>query len=370
MNIKKLFSLTKSADPMLLAVLFLLILGGFVMLASASGELGDAKFGDSMYFVKHQIVNGLAVGLLGFAATFFLYYRVYRKIALILLAVNLLFLVLVFSGIGITAGGASRWLQVGPISFQPAELLKLSFVIYMAAWLSNARAKRTHSVMRGLVPFLVISGVTAGLLVAQPATSTVIILLGTAVVIYFMSGAQFRYIAAIVAIGIIGFGALIYTSPYRLERIISFFNPERDVEGTSYHIQQARTAIGSGGIAGMGYGDGIAKQGYLPAPIDDSIFAIIGQEFGFIGAGIVVVLFAIFSLRLFWLAKNMSDSFGKLLLVGFGTIIAGQSIINIGAMSGILPITGIPLPFISYGGTALATFLTMSGIAANVSKYV
>lgn len=356
-------------DYILLASVFLLTAGGLIMLASASSELGSIKLGDSNYYVRHQIVNGLMAGIAGFLAGFFIYYGAYRRVALILLIVNLALLLLVFSGFGITAGGASRWIALGPVSFQPAELLKLSFMMYVAAWLAGRHAYRTESVRGGLVPFLVISGITAGLLIAQPATSTVVILLGAAVVTYFMSGARIRYIAAILVIGVVSFGILVYMTPYRLERVMSFLSPDQDAQDSGYHSNQALIAIGSGGMTGVGYGRATAKQGYLPAVVDDSIFAVIAQELGFVGAGTVVVLFAILSLRMFWIAKNIHDRFGKLLLVGFGAVIACQSIVNIGAMSGLLPLTGVPLPFISYGGTALAVFLTMSGIAINVSKF-
>jgi len=167
----------------------------------------------------------------------------------------------------------------------------------------------------------------------------------------------------------VGFGVVIFATPYRMTRIMGFLNQSADTENRNYHVNQALIAIGSGGLTGVGYGQSTLKASSLPAPTDDSIFAVIAGELGFIGAGAVVALFAALTLRLFWLAKRTRDNFGKLILIGFGAIIALQSLTNMAAISGLIPLTGVPLPFVSYGGTALAVFLTMSGIAANVSKY-
>jgi cell division protein FtsW len=165
------------------------------------------------------------------------------------------------------------------------------------------------------------------------------------------------------------FALVIYLTPYRRARIAGFLNQSANTQGSNYQVNQSLIAIGSGGLTGVGYGQSATKSGYLPAAIDDSIFAIVGEEFGFLGAGALAVLFACFGIRLIWLGVRMPDRFGKLLLVGFGTVIPLQAFVNMAAISGVIPLTGVPLPFISYGGTALAIFLTMSGIAANVTKY-
>ena len=356
-------------DYLLLASVFVLALGGLVILSSASSNIGEIKFNDSYYYLKHQIYFGLTLGIIGFLVAYFTHYQSYQKIALPLLLLNVGLLALVFTKLGVTAGGASRWLALGPVTFQPAELLKISFVIYLSAWLSSARANRSQRAVEGLLPFLVISGIIGGLLVLQPATSTVVILLTTGLGIYFLSGAKLRYVAAIVGLGALALTTLIVVTPYRMTRVMSFFDRDSDTLGTNYHLNQALIAIGSGGVTGVGYGQSTAKISSLPAVIDDSIFAVLGQELGFVGASTLVVFFALLVSRLFWMAHRFRDRFGKLILVGFGSIIALQSIVNIGAISGLLPLTGVPLPFISYGGTALAVFLTMSGIAANISKY-
>ncbi|RJP45676.1 cell division protein FtsW [Candidatus Parcubacteria bacterium] len=356
-------------DYFLLATVFILTVFGIAMLASASSELGKIKFDDSYYYLEHQVLYGLLVGLVGFGIGATVNYQHYKRWAFPLLIASIVCLGLVFTNLGVEVRNATRWLRIGPISFQPAEIMKLAFVIYLAAWLANPKMKRGKNFFQGLLPFLAISGVIAGLLILQPATSTVVILLSAGLVIYFLSGAEIKYILGTFLIGIIALGAIIYATPYRLERITGFLNQSEDTLGTNYHVTQSLIAIGSGGLGGRGYGQSITKVSYLPTPIDDSIFAVIGEELGFFGAGGLVALFAILTLRIFWLAKNVRDRFGKLILVGFGTIIAFQSIVNMAAISGLAPLTGVPLPFISYGGTALAVFLTMSGIAVNISKY-
>lgn len=356
-------------DYLLLAVVFILTLGGLVILSSASSNIGEIKFGDSYYYLKHQIYFGLLLGIAGFVLAYFIKYQFYQKIALPLLLVNVGLLSLVFTKLGVAAGGASRWLAVGPVTFQPAELLKLVFIIYLAAWLSNTKISRADTFAEGLLPFLIISALIGGLLVLQPATSTVAILLIAGLIIYFLSGAKWKYVATIVGLGSLALILLVVITPYRLKRVVSFFDKNGDALGSNYHLNQALIAIGSGGVTGVGYGQSTSKISSLPAVIDDSIFAVLGQELGFIGTSTVIVLFGILVFRMFWIASHSRDRFGKLVLVGFGSIIALQSIVNIGAISGLLPLTGVPLPFVSYGGTALAVFLTMSGIAANISKY-
>ncbi|TSC82349.1 MAG: Uncharacterized protein G01um101420_360 [Parcubacteria group bacterium Gr01-1014_20] len=356
-------------DYFLMALIISLALFGLVMLSSASSELGKIKFNDSYYYLKHQAINGLFIGIIGFLIAFKINYQAYKRFALPLLILSLVLLALVFTSLGVKTGGATRWLKIGPVSFQPAEILKLTFVIYLAAWLSNPKNNREKNFWSGFIPFLVIIGVIASLLLLQPATSMVAILIGTALVVYFLGEAKVKFLLAVFGLAILGIGLIIYLTPYRLERVKTFFSPRSDSLGSSYHINEAQIAIGSGGITGVGYGNSRTKTSFLPAPIDDSIFAVTAEELGFIGSGSLIAVFAALTIRLFWLAKNLRDKFGQLILVGFGSVIGIQSIINIGAISGVFPLTGVPLPFISYGGTALAVFLTIGGVALNISKY-
>jgi cell division protein FtsW len=356
-------------DYFLMALIALLTVAGLVILASASSELGKLKFNDPYYYLKHQITYGLSAGIIGFIVGIKIHYQLWKKVALALLLLNIAFLIMVFTAFGYSAGGASRWLRMGPIVFQPSEFLKLTFIIYLAAWLANSKVDRLRDPWSGLLPFFVICAIIGGLLILQPATSTVIILLTSGIIIYFLSGAPIRYLLAIGLVGFVAFGVVIWSTPYRLQRVLDFFNPERDILGSGYQRDQTLIAVGSGGLWGMGYGKSTSKATTLPTPIDDSIFAVAAQELGFVGASSLAVLFGLLVFRFFWLARNVRDRFGHLVLIGFGSVIALQSLVNMAAIVGLLPITGVPLPFISYGGTALAVFLTLSGIALNISKY-
>lgn len=362
------FSTVKKPDYLIVLCVSLLILFGLVMLVSASADLGKTKFDDSYFYVKHQIIYGLIPGIIGFFTALKIYYGAYEKRALFILGFTIVLLLLVFTPLGFKAGGAERWLQFGSITFQPSELLKLSFVIYFAAWLSG-NEERQKSLRHGLIPFIVLISIIGLILFKQPSTSTFAILAVTSGIIYLVSGAKISHIL----LGIVFAGILIlgisYLSPYRWARITTFFNPGTNLETSGYHINQALTAIGSGGLTGVGFGQSTTKIKYLPEPIGDSIFAIIAEELGFIGSALVIILITLLTIRILSLSKSVPDKFGRLLLVGFGSIIAVQSFMNIASISGVIPLTGVPLPFISYGGTTLAVFMTMSGIIVNISKY-
>ncbi len=362
------FSKQRNAPDYLIVFLTLfLVVFGLVMVASASSELGEKNFGDSYFYLKHQIFYGLSLGIVGFLAASKISYKHYQKIAVILLALNILALILVFTPFGVAAGGAARWLKFGPVIFQPSELLKISFIVYLAAWLSGKKERRSNF-FGGYVPFLIISGLVSMLLILQPTTSVVAILMISALVIYFASGAKFSYILGTVVLGLIALLVVSYFSPYRWERIKGFLDPHADTQGATFHINQALIAIGSGGLTGVGYGQSTTKLLYLPEPIGDSIFAVIGEELGFLGSLFLILAFLFLIIRGLLLSRKISDRFGQLLLVGFSSLIGAQTFVHIGAISGLLPLTGTPLPYISYGGTALAVFMTISGIMVNISK--
>jgi cell division protein FtsW len=359
----------RKPDYVLLAIIFLLVVFGLAMLASASSDLGKTLFNDTYYYLKHQILFGLSLGIVGFLVAYFVPFYTWKKYAFIFLLIGVFALIAVFTPLGTFAGGSSRWIKLGALSFQPAELMKLLFIIYLAAWLSNTKFKRTTDFQAGLLPFLLVAALVGTLLILQPATSTVAILLGAGLVVYFVSGAPYKYVFGIIALGLAVVALVIYVTPYRRARILGYLDSSADVQGQNYQVNQALIAIGSGGFSGVGYGQSATKAGYLPTPIDDSIFAVTAEELGFIGASILVVLFGMLSFRMFWLAKRMGDQFGRLLLVGFGTVVALQAFVNMASISGLIPLTGVPLPFVSYGGTALAIFLTMMGVSVNVTKY-
>lgn len=357
-------------DYVFLSTLGILVVFGIVMLSSASSDLGKIKFDDTFYYLKHQIYYGLLPGIVGFLFAAFFHYKKWQTAALYLLVGSVIALLLVFTPLGIHAGGATRWVSIGPISLQPAELLKLTFILYMAAWLGGKRTKRQTSFKEGYLPFILISGFIALLIVLQPATTTVAVIMLASLIVYYMSGAKFRYIALTVLLGFVALVGLIIATPYRAERVMNYFNPEKvDVLGKGYHRQQALIAIGSGGPAGVGYGQSTTKYKFLPEPIGDSIFAVIAEELGFAGSIFVLALFTLLFTRGLMIANKCKDKFGQLAVIGIISVLAIQTFVNIGAISGVLPLTGVPLPFISYGGTALAIFLTMMGVVTNISKH-
>ena len=282
--------------------------------------------------------------------------------------VSLVFLILIFTPLGRSSGGASRWLAIGPLIFQPSELLKITFILYLAAWLSNKK-HRQEQFWGGFVPFLIICGLIATMLIFQPSTSSAVIILAVALIVYFASGARISYIVGTILLGLIAFLVLSYSTPYRWQRITSFLHPEQNVQGSSYQLNQALNAIGSGGLWGVGFGKSTTKIRSLPQPIDDSIFAVIAEELGFVGAVALLSVFLVFITRIFILARKTQNDFGRLMLIGFGSLFTIQTFMHIGSISGLIPLTGVPLPFISYGGTALAIFMTISGIIVNISKY-
>lgn len=373
-------------DYVILAVALFLLLVGFLALASASSDIGKVRFNDTLYYVWQQVLKGLIPGLIGFVAGYFIYYRRFKKAALILFLINLVLLFLVFvPKIGIEANGSRRWIGFGSFSFQPSELLKITFILYIASLFSGQRIKslgnkggwRTYGI------FLLVSAVVGGLIFFQPATTMAVIIIASGMVVYFLSGKSLTQLAAQVGISlaaaVLVVAVLSIATPYRMARVIPFWNvvaekyfPSAVVKNASndtYHVNQALMAIGTGGVTGVGFGKSTSKYSILPEPMGDSIFAVIAEEFGFIGSAILIILYLVLFWRSMRIAQKSNDDFAKLTVVGFVSVLAIQAIIHIGANTGLLPYTGVPLPFISYGGTSLAVTLTMMGIIANISKH-
>lgn len=353
-------------DYLILFITIAFIVFGFIVLASASSDVAKSKLDDTSYYLSHQLLYGFSLGLLGFLFAFFFPYRNYKKISTLLLLLGIISLLLVFTPLGLTLKGATRWIHFGFITVQPAEIVKIVLVIYLAALFSSERAKDFR---RGFIPFSIVLGLVSILLVLERSTSSVIIIGASAIAIYFASGAKKRFLAYLVGGGILALGLLIIASPYRFERIKTFLSAAPDSSGAGYQITRALISIGSGGVFGVGYGNSLSKR-YLPEPFGDSIFAVIAEEFGFVGAMAVITAFIFLVIRSYLNAKQSRDPFGRLLLIGFGTTIGIQAFMHMAAISGIIPLTGVPLPFISYGGTALAIFMTMAGIMLNVSKKI
>lgn len=358
----------KKPDQILTTTTFALIVFGLVALSSAGVAISQSRFGDPYYFFRHQLLFGVLPGLVLMFFAQKIDYHFWKKFAFGFFAINLIFLVLVFiPGFGLNFQGASRWIKLGPFSFQPSEMLKLSLILYLAAWLEGKREKGADF-FEGFVPFLAIVSVVGFLIIKQPDMGTLGIVVLIAMAVYFMSGARFQHLSFMLGAGALAFLALVKFESYRMSRLLVFLHPELDPRGIGYQINQALLAIGSGGIFGLGLGHSRQKFSYLPEPVGDSIFAIIAEELGLIGAAALVILFMIFALRGLKIAKNAPDVFGRLLAIGITSWIIFQALINISAISGLVPLTGITLPFISYGGTSIVFLMIGVGILLNISK--
>ncbi len=357
-------------DTFFLLVLGMILLFGLAILASASSVLSFKDYGNSYGYLKHQVLFALLPGIVAFFVASRINYSIYKKLAMPFLIFNIFLLFLLFvPSLSFETKGAVRWLQFGSLTFQPSELLKLSFILYLSAWFESRR-KNLKTLQGGLIPFLVVCSIIAVFLIAQPDLGTLIVILLIGAIIYFIAGGRIVHLILSGILGIVAFVILVYSDQYRLQRVTTFFNPELDPLGAAYQINQALIAIGSGGIFGQGFGMSKQKYNYLPEAMGDSIFAIVAEELGFVGVLIAIILFLLLAYRGFWIAKRANTSFGKFVVVGIISWISIQAFVNIGAISGMLPLTGITLPFVSYGGSSLLVLLAASGIVYNISKSI
>ena len=362
----------KTIDYWLLLITSILIVFGIVFLASASSYSSEKYFGDPFYLINHQLIN-LGIGIIAFFLCLKITLRFFKKWFFYIFLINLLLMLLVFvPGIGMSLGNSARWLSIKGISIQPSEFLKLSFILYLATWLSNQKKDREIVFKKNknttLFVFLCIIFLIIGILYFQSDLSTSLLIVATGGLMYFASKYPFWHNIAILSCITLGGYIFSKISPYRISRILVFLNPGTDPLGAGYQIEQAKIAVGSGGITGVGLGMSQQRFGLLPQPISDSIFAIIAEEAGFIGATILVILFLLFAWRGFKIAREGSSDFLQLISTGITSWIFIQSLLNIGSIIGLIPLTGIPLPFISYGGSALISELAGVGILLNISK--
>lgn len=359
-----------SIDKTFLGIVIALVFVGLVTFTSASlGILAknEVEFNNVLF---SQFVLGFAGGLIALYIGYKIPYKFIRKYSLIIFILSILATLLVFvPGIGLKLKGASRWISIMGFSFQPVELLKIGFIVYFSAWLSWAKTK-VKSPLFSILPLVILIGTIGAILLKQPDTKSLILMTVTALIMLFVSGAPIKHLAVFFGIALIGFSILVYFTPYLKARIETFVKPQENSQTISYQLQQSLIAIGSGGIAGRGLGQSIQKFNYLPEPQGDSIFAVIGEETGFIGSAILILLYLAFILRGYRIAiRNAPDSFSKLLVIGFVTIITAQSYMNIASSIGVFPLTGVPLVFVSHGGTALLLSLGMIGVILNISQY-
>lgn len=358
-----------SGDRVFFMLVVIIVLLGLAIFSSAS--LGLLARESSSVSQDILLQAGLGIGL-GFVALMLAraFPLSWLKVsAPYLYAATLIFTALVFvPGIGLHAGGATRWISLGFTTVQPAEFLKIGFVLALAWWLAP-RARQLANPKYGLFPFIAIIAPACILLLAQPNTSTMLLILATGAVMYFVAGAPWRDFGILVLCTIVALGVIIVVRPYVLERIKTFINPSNNSLTSGYQIQQSLIAIGSGGLLGRGFGQSVEKFNYLPEPEGDSIFAVFAEETGFVGATILLALFIGLVARGIVIAGHSRDLFGGLIALGFSFIIILQAFINMGAMLGIIPLTGLPLPFISHGGTALMAMLIMCGFILNVAAH-
>lgn len=351
-------------------LIFILIVFGLVMLSSAGVVEGQKRFGSASYYFVHQLLYGVLPGLAIFLILSRINYKFWKKISLPLLIAVIGLMVLIFvPGIGYGLKGAQRWLNFGLFTFQPSEALKLTLIIYLAAWFSK-RDGRINEGLQSLVPFLLVLGFIGFLLLLQPDMGTLVLVALIALSMFFLAGAKFSHFIILILIAGLLLGALSVVEPYRFDRLKAFFNPSLDKQNTSYHINQALLGIGSGGIFGLGFGQSRQKINFLPEPVGDSIFAIIVEELGLVGGIFLLSLFLVLALVMINIAKSLNNQFGELLVLGVATWICGQALINIFAISGMIPLTGLPLPFISFGSSSLVSIMAGLGIVRNISKHV
>lgn len=360
----------KRPDYVFAIMLAVLLFLGLVMVTSASGPVAYQKFGDTYWYLKHQLLYGLLPGAVLFMITSRVDYRRWRALAAPLLVASVILLVLVFvPGIGADWGTSRSWINIGGFSLQPAEIVKLTFLFYLAAWLEARGEEGVRDVSSGLLPFLGVLGLLGVLIVLQPDLGSLLVLVAMALVVYFLAGAPWPHLFGIVVGGFGVLAILIKSAPYRAARFMTFLHPELDPTGIGYHINQAFLAIGSGGLFGVGLGHSRQKYLYLPEVVGDSIFAVMAEELGYVVMVMVLALLLVFIMRGLQIARNAPDMFGKFIVAGVMGWIFFQTLFNVGSMLGLLPITGLPMPLVSYGGTALMVVMAAMGVIFNISRH-
>lgn len=341
---------------------------GVLMVYSASAVLSYHAFNDYFYYTKRQLLFA-GIGIFAMFLIMNIDYWVWRKWSKIGLIVCFILLVLVLiPGVGLMRGGARSWLGIGAFSIQPSEFIKICMIVFLAKYLSEHQKQIVHFT-KGLLPALLLVFFAFGLIMLQPDLGTGTVMVGASLVMIYIAGARVLHLASLAMLGVIGFAGLVIAAPYRMARITAFLDPWQDPLGAGYQIIQSLYAIGPGGLMGLGLGMSRQKFYYLPEPQTDFIFAILAEELGFIGGTTVLLLFALLLWRGMRVAITAPDLYGSLLAAGIVGMIAIQVVINIGVVTGMFPVTGITLPFLSYGGSSLTLMLIAVGILLNISRY-
>lgn len=356
-------------DYLLSILVFALMIFGIIMVSSASVVKSyDVTDGASNNLYLYRQISAVGLGILAWIIVQRIDYHFYKKYYVWFLVASIVLLAAVFLPFVAKDYGANRWLGFGSLVFQPSEIVKLFFAIFLAGWFSRSE-KIASNFWSGFLSFMFITGIVAFLIAWEPDLGTTTVVLAIALSIYFVAGANFWHLAAAAPFGLGAIWILIKTSPYRWDRLMTFLNPENDVLGVGYHVNQAIIAIGSGGLWGLGFGNSMQKFNYLPEAASDSIFAIICEELGFVRAILVVLVYIFIAVRGYSIAKRVPDAFGKYLATGITTWFSFQAFVNLAAMIGVLPLTGVPLPFVSYGGTSLVISLVGLAVLLNISKH-
>jgi cell division protein FtsW len=361
--------LKKSTPDFILIIVTLTLLAvGLIMVYSASAVWADYKFDDSFFFAKRQLLFA-AVGVFAMFFIMNVEYWTWKNWAKVLIIICFVLLVLVLiPGIGVLRNGSRSWIGVGAFSIQPSEFMKLAMIAFLAKYLSENQRYIT-SFRKGVLPSLLLVFAAFGMIMLQPDLGTGTVMVGTCVVMIFISGARVMHFAWMGIAGLAGFVALVLSAPYRIKRITSFLDPWEDPLNSGFQIIQSLYAIGPGGLFGLGLGESRQKFFYLPEPQNDFIFAILAEELGFIGGTFVLLLFSLVLWRGIRIALGAPDLFGSFLAVGIVSMIAIQVMINVGVVTGMMPVTGITLPFLSYGGSSLTLMLLAVGVLLNISRY-
>ncbi len=355
-------------DKTLFITVVIILISGLLFFGSAA--LGVLASNEAKFYgiIENQLIYAFLGGSLALFLGMSIPYQLYKKYAYVLFAFSLVVTSLVFvPGLSMYHGGAHRWIDLGPITIQPSEFMKFCFVVVVAYWCSTYR-HLFKNWKYGLLPYVLAGGLVSLLLLLQPDFGTYTIIMASSFVVYFVGGARKKHIYILLLLAVVGAVLLISARPYMLERVKTFFNNEYDPHGASYQLRQGLIALGSGGLTGRGLGQSVQKFNYLPEPIGDSILAVIGEELGFLGVAYVVILYGIVGRRGYYISVHAGDQFGRLLAIGITVIILTQAMINIMSMIKLFPLTGVPLPLISHGGTALMVVLFQLGVLLNISK--
>jgi cell division protein FtsW len=356
-------------DFILLIVTLALVGVGIVMVYSTSAIMAGDRFQDPYYFLKKQALFA-GIGVILMILTLWMPYRILKRLAYPILIVSVLLLVAVLiPGIGYRAGGAMRWLKIQSVSFQPSEFAKLGLVIFLAYFLTK-KDEKIRSFSFGFLPTVLLSGLVIILVAKEPDLGAALFLSAMVFLLLFVSGARVIYMAGALLLTVPVVYTLLTNVGYRYKRLISFIRPWDDPTGASFQIIQSFLSFGSGGLFGLGLGEGRQKLFFLPAPHTDFIFSVIGEELGLVGAMVVVLLFFVFTVRGIQIGLSLDDRFGTYLALGVTLMISLQAVINMAVVLGLLPTKGLTLPFISYGGTSLITNLVGVGILLHLSTRV